>query len=147
MFNFLKKSKKADLPAYEESADKIASIRQGDTTLQEFKKKAQEELPYLIEFMLSHERDEELYKYAVKCDFVEGDNSEHMWVQVHDFVDGLFEGRLANEPNTIKKLKYGDPVAVVPDDVEDWILMDLLTNTKVGGFSSGYIRSKSNQTE
>jgi uncharacterized protein YegJ (DUF2314 family) len=64
---------------------------------------------------------------------------------VNEYKAGYFLGKLANRPNTIKALTYGDEVKVKHEDVEDWILRDDLTNTKVGGFSSGYIRDKSKQ--
>lgn len=140
MFQFFKKKKQT-----EESADQVARLAANDDSLKACKDKAQKELPYLIDFMNDHEKDDELFRYAVKADFVEGDNSEHMWVQVNEFKDGHFFGRLANEPNTIKEIKYGDNVTVKRENVEDWILQDFLTNTKVGGYSSEYIRNNVKQ--
>ncbi len=135
MFGFFKKKEPAKEPA-----TVVAGLSVNDDALQQFKAKAQEQLPYLIEFMETHEEDDELFKYAVKTKFTEDEKAEHMWVQVTRFHDDFFTGQLANNPNTIKKLKHGDPVKVSRADVEDWLLQDLLTYTKVGGFSSGYIR-------
>ncbi|MDB5149349.1 MAG: hypothetical protein JWQ57_3369 [Mucilaginibacter sp.] len=134
MLGFFKKKKTA------EPKSVVAGLSANDNLLQEFKAKAQEQLPYLIEFMENHEEGDELFRYAVKTNFVEGDNIEHMWVQVDRFKDGLFIGKLANKPSTITQIKYGDPIEVSQHNVEDWVLQDFLTNTKVGGFSSGYIR-------
>jgi uncharacterized protein YegJ (DUF2314 family) len=141
MFEFFKKKK-----SVEKIEDKTANLSEDDISLKAFKERAQEGLQYLIDFMEAHEKDDELFKYAVKADFIEDGKSEHMWVQVNEFKDGQFLGKLANTPNTIKALKYGDRVDVKREDVEDWILRDDLTNTKVGGFSSEYIRSKTKQT-
>ncbi|BAU56249.1 DUF2314 domain-containing protein [Mucilaginibacter gotjawali] len=141
MFGFFKKKQ-----SNEDQSSKIASIEKGDATLEEFKKRAQQDLQYLIDFMNEHEQNDELFQYAVKTNFIEEGNSEHMWVQVYKFNDGKFTGRLANEPRTVKLLKYGDYVSVAREDVEDWVLQDHLTHTKVGGFSSGYIRNKSKQS-
>jgi uncharacterized protein YegJ (DUF2314 family) len=127
MFNFLKKKEP------EKNEHKIASLSAEDTVLKTYKEKAQDGLNYLIEFMDDHEKDDEYFRYAVKANFIEDDDSEHMWVQVSEFKDGYFIGRLANEPNTIKLIKYGDAVNVLRGNVEDWILEDFLTNTKVGG--------------
>ncbi|MFC0515220.1 DUF2314 domain-containing protein [Mucilaginibacter angelicae] len=134
MLGFFKKKKTA------EPKSVVAGLSANDNLLQEFKAKAQEQLPYLIEFMENHEEGDELFRYAVKTNFVEGDNTEHMWVQVDRFKDGLFIGKLANKPSAITHIKYGDPIEVSQHNVEDWILQDFLTNTKVGGFSSGYVR-------
>jgi uncharacterized protein YegJ (DUF2314 family) len=136
MFEFFKKKKPV-----RQDEDNVVGISSGDSTIVAIKKKAQDELWYLIKFMAENEKDEELFRYAIKARFEEGDNAEHMWVQVSEFENGSFIGKLANEPSTIKQLKYGDDVKVLRDDVEDWILQDFLTNTQVGGFSSEYIKN------
>ncbi|MDB5090018.1 MAG: hypothetical protein JWR09_4012 [Mucilaginibacter sp.] len=136
MFEFFKKKKPV-----QQDEHNVVGISSGDSTIVAIKQKAQEELWYLIKFMSENEKDEELFRYAIKTRFEEGSTAEHMWVQVSDFNDGNFIGRLANEPSTIKRLKYGDDVQILRDDVEDWILQDFLTNTRVGGFSSEYVRN------
>jgi uncharacterized protein YegJ (DUF2314 family) len=137
MFEFFKKKKQV-----KEVDDNIVGLPAGDAVLKACKKKAQEEIQYLIDFICSHEQNEELYRYVVKANFVEDGESEHMWVQVSGFKDGCFIGRLANEPQIITLIKYGDPVKVLKKNVEDWILEDFVTDTKVGEFSSQYINSK-----
>jgi len=136
MFRFFKRKKQT-----EGAVDTVVSLSADDASLMAYKDKAQKELQYLIDFMSDHEKDDELFRYAVKADFVEDGHSEHMWVQVNEFKDGHFLGLLANEPNTIKSIKYRDKLTVKRDDVEDWILQDFLTHTKVGGYSSEYIRN------
>lgn len=137
MFGFFKKKKSST-----EFEGKVTSLPNNDDALIAFKKEAQEGIQYLIDFMNSHEEGDELFRYAVKTKFIEDGNTEHMWVQASRFSNGSFSGILVNEPNTIKKLKYGDPAEVKRENVEDWILQDFLTNTKVGGFSSEYLRNK-----
>lgn len=139
MFEFFKKKKQV------ESNHQIAKLSADDETLKTYQEEAQEALPYLIDFMESHAKDDDLFRYAVKAKFTENDNGEHMWVQVNEFKDGYFIGRLANEPSTIKLLKYGDAVNVLRENVEDWILEDFLTNSKVGAFSRNYITRKAQQ--
>jgi uncharacterized protein YegJ (DUF2314 family) len=140
VFGFFKKKKQSA-----EDDDKVANLSVNDAILQTYQDKAQQELPYLIQFMADHEIDDELFRYAVKTNFTEDDQSEHMWVQVKAFKDDYFIGNLANNPATMKLIKYGDSVKVLRTDVEDWILQDYLTHTKVGGFSSAYIRNSAEQ--
>ncbi len=116
MFEFFKKKKQV------ESKHQIAKLSPDDDTLKTYQEEAQEALPYLIEFMGSHAKDDDLFRYTVKAKFTENDHGEHMWVQVNEFKDGYFIGMLANEPSTIKLLKYGDAVNVLRENVEDWIL-------------------------
>ena len=122
--------------------DKVANLSIDDRTLANYQDTAQKELPYLIQFMNEHDKDDTLFRYAVKSSFKERGNSEHMWVQVNEFKDNYFIGTLANEPSTLKEVNYGDTVKVHRDDVEDWILQDFFTNTEVGGFSREYIRNR-----
>jgi uncharacterized protein YegJ (DUF2314 family) len=142
VFGFFKKKRQSS-----EDENNVASLSADDTALQSYQEKAQQELPYLIQFMADNEVDEKLFRYAAKTNFTEGDLSEHMWVQVKEFKDGYFIGNLVNKPATMKLIKYGDSVKVLRADVEDWILEDFLTRTKVGGFSSAYIRNSAEQKE
>src|ERR1700722_19324457 len=84
VFEFFKKKKPI------EKEHEIASLPANDKVLKSYQEEAQEGLPYLIEFMNSHKKDDELFRYAVKANFIEDDDSEHMWVQVNDFKDGFF---------------------------------------------------------
>jgi len=125
-------------------------VEQDDASIQKLKEKAQAELPYLIEFMQEHHPDEwlyhkpnkELFHYYVKSGFLEDDVCEHMWSKVDAYKDGIFSGELANDPNNIEQLKAGDKVLVKSEDIEDWILQDNLTNTKVGHYSKKFLDQK-----
>ena len=93
--------------------------------------------------MAEHDKDDSLFRYAVKTNFTEDGHNEHMWVQVYDFKNGYFTGTLSNDPSTVTKVKYGDTIKINRAAVEDWILQDFFTNTEVGGFSQDYLREKS----
>lgn len=135
MLNFLKRKKKIN-----KNEDVLAYLSADDAVMAQFKAKAQDELWYLIEFMEGHAIDDELFRNAVKTRFSEGEKVEHMWVQVNEFKGGYFMGKLANEPSSMKLIKYGDCTKVLRNDVEDWILQDFLTGTHVGRFSSEYVK-------
>lgn len=120
----------------------VASLPDYDQHIKKYKDTAQAQIDYLIEFMNTHEKNDSLFQYFVKTNFQENDSYEHMWVSVTEFENGYFIGVIANEPTKITNLKYGDSVRVIKTNVEDWILNDYLTNTKVGGFSQEYLREK-----
>jgi|GEM_PF-1240077 len=122
--------------------NKITKLPSEDENLQKYQDTAQAQIDYLIEFMNTHEKGDSLFQYFVKMNFQEGDLNEHMWVEVNSFEGNYFIGVLSNEPAMIKQLKYGDTVRVKKENVEDWLLNDYLTNTKVGGFSQEYLRKK-----
>lgn len=119
MFRLFKRKKQT-----QQTADQVANLSAGDASLKTYQDKAQKELQYLIDFMNDHQKDDELFRYAVKTNFIEADHSEHMWVQVNEFKDGYFLGQLANEPNTIKEIKYGDNVTVKRERLDSARLLD-----------------------
>ena len=55
----------------------------------------------------------------IKKDFIEGKESEHMWVQIVSITKTGIKGLLANEPFVIKNLKLGDKVIVKFTEIED----------------------------
>lgn len=122
--------------------DRISNLSEEDQNIKKYKDTAQAQINYLIEFMNTHASDDSLFQYFVKANFEEDELNEHMWVFVTEYKDNYFIGKLANDPTTIKKLKHSDDVRIKMVDVEDWILNDYLTKTKVGGFSQEYLREK-----
>lgn len=127
---------------YTEGSEKkdIAYRTAGDPELQRLKDTAQKELPYLINFMSEHKADS-MYEFYVKSPFLEGEKTEHMWSFVTEFKDNHFRGFLANDPVDVHNLKNGDTVMILRSDVEDWLLNDYVTKTKVGGFSQKYLET------
>lgn len=56
----------------------------------------------------------------IKTKFTEKGKSEHMWVKVLEIGEDNIKGNLANEPNTIKKLKVWDFVKIKFEDIENY---------------------------
>jgi uncharacterized protein YegJ (DUF2314 family) len=126
--------------------DKIARLSTDDISLRKYKDTAQAQLDYLIKFMGEHDKRDTLFRYAVKSNFHEDGEDEHMWTQVYEFKDDYFIGTLTNEPSTLKKIKYGDTVKIFRQDVEDWLLQDFLTNTELEVFPDNiYVAMQSDE--
>jgi len=102
--------------------------------LREAKNKAQDEIGYFIEHLKRFSSDE-AWEFSVKSDFTQEGKHEHMWVNVESYENGLFKGKLGNDPNTIKGLKLGDSISVKKEDVEDWLFFDPVQKVSVGGYS------------
>jgi uncharacterized protein YegJ (DUF2314 family) len=146
MFEFFKRKKELT-----PNEDVVVSLAANDQILKACQQKAQEEISYLINFIKENgdgveKYGEVLFNYGIKVRFEEGDNTEHMWVKVSEFKDGYFIGELNNDPKTMKLIKSGDEVSILIKDVEDWILQDLLTKTKVGHFSNSYVKGNANHS-
>jgi uncharacterized protein YegJ (DUF2314 family) len=128
---------KRELPSYS-----VKSVAKNDKKVAGFKIIAQSKIDYFIDFLSENGNQGTSYQYFVKVPFEHDDGFEHMWVYVTSYVGGYFNGKLANEPQTIKSIKYNDFVQVSSEDVEDWILNDNVLNVKVGGFSQKYVRKQ-----
>ncbi|MCI0364470.1 MAG: DUF2314 domain-containing protein [Phycisphaerales bacterium] len=85
------------------------------------------------QFVAAFEKRQPLQAFAVKAQFVEGEHSEFMWVEVKSIDEKAVRGTLANEPRDFQKLKLGDAVEVRVADIQDWIYSD--GERMVGGFS------------
>lgn len=138
-FFFMRCRHKPKTPQPEKPSEGISLLTVDDPELARFKDTAQKKIHYLIEFMNEHRGDTTNFKYFVKSGFSEHETTEHMWSEVTAYEKGYFIGLLANDPQAIKNIKDRDSVRVRKQDVEDWRLMDYLTNTQVGGFSTDYL--------
>lgn len=72
--------------------------------------------------------------FAVKTAFAEGDEVEHMWVEVERIEGDVIYGRLGNRPENITRYMLGDPVRIDRAEVSDWVFMR--HGTMVGGYTS-----------
>jgi uncharacterized protein YegJ (DUF2314 family) len=83
--------------------------------------------------------------FAIKARFTEGETVEWMWVKVQQLTDTGFEGRLDNNPGEIQRLKAGDRVSVMLDEVVDWIIKDQAGMR--GGFSVEVLKHRAETGE
>ncbi len=64
----------------------------------------------------------DLKTHAIKKEFIDKGEKEHMWVSVTSYKDDKFTGVLGNEPIWVKNISIGDSVVVNKKDVEDWTI-------------------------
>lgn len=60
-------------------------------------------------------------------------SKEHIWITVTEIGEKEIKGTLENDPFDIPGKKYGDPVTVAVDDLEDWCIFD--GDKRIGAFS------------
>lgn len=108
----------------------VFSIENNDAFRQAINK-AQENINTFIEKMSNKESNT---IYSVFANFSEGRAQEHIWVIVQEFRDDTFYGYVKDEPQSLKNLKINDPVGVKKEEVEDWIVYYLLTDTFEGNY-------------
>lgn len=87
--------------------------------------------------MFEENVDKEGTLFLVKAPFGEGDDIEHMWVQVTALEGDRVYGILQNDPLAVPKLRNGDRVRVAVEDVSDWLCV--CDDTPHGGFTTKLI--------
>lgn len=79
-------------------------------------------------------------EFSVKMEFIDGEDSEHMWLTPVSFDGKNFQGTVSNDPRDVRTVKLGQKVSVAPDQISDWMYID--NGKLVGGFTSRVLRDK-----
>lgn len=103
---------------------------------------AQAHLPAFINYLREHGRDTAIYRFAIKSDYYENDNHEHMWARINSYQNGIFKGVFIDSPFVLKNIKRGDYISIKKDSVEDWSIYNTATHKSIGEFSDKYLKSK-----
>lgn len=87
------------------------------------------------EFVAAFEQrsDDEAEPYLIKAPFIDGDNTEFMWVGVTGIENDIIYGKLENSPANVKTVDEGDTVRVKVEDLNDW--MCVINDTPTGAFT------------
>jgi uncharacterized protein YegJ (DUF2314 family) len=79
--------------------------------------------------------------FTVKAKFEDGKETEYMWIDDPHLDGKKLVGRLNNEPEWVKSVKFGDVVSVPKDQISDWMYID--NGLLVGGYSVRLLRDRS----
>lgn len=71
--------------------------------------------------------------FAVKGAFLEGSTVEAIWVSDVSYANGVFTGRLSNDPQELRRLHYGDRVQIKEREILDWMIVK--GHKLLGGFT------------
>jgi len=120
--------------------ERVTAVPDNDPEMDAAIQKARETLPsFVVALQTPTTGDRHL---LVKARFVEGENSEHMWVADLIAEGNTFRGVLADEPKFIKNLRFKQPIIVSRDQISDWMIVQ---DGKVkGAFTTRVLRSKLN---
>jgi uncharacterized protein YegJ (DUF2314 family) len=84
-------------------------------------------------------------EFSVKMMFTENKKFEHMWLASVRFDGQKFHGKVSNDPNSVKTVKFGQNVSVAPNEISDWMYVE---NRKLkGGFTIRVLRDKMSPDE
>ncbi|HEX3384895.1 MAG TPA: DUF2314 domain-containing protein [Mucilaginibacter sp.] len=121
-------------------------LKAGDKVFLALKDTAQKHLQLFIDELSKHGGDSNNYQLAVKSDFVQGGDHEHMWSIVYSYKNGVFSGVFIDSAFKVKNIKMGDKVLIDRDRVEDWSIENTATGKTMGQFSIQYLESKKKKT-
>lgn len=62
--------------------------------------------------------------FAIKYLVVEGDEGEYLWINEIQFANKKFTGKIANQPQFAKTVKFGQTVTLDEEDVDDWMYVE-----------------------
>jgi uncharacterized protein YegJ (DUF2314 family) len=132
--------------------DRAVFLAEGDPRLFDIAFKARETLPRFIWRLQHPARGERGFsvKYPLE---VQGETEtggdlrwEYLWLGDIDFKNGIYYGRLLNQPRHINSVKAGDIIPFAMDDITDW--MFFREDKIIGGLSIKYLAEKElNETE
>ncbi len=81
---------------------------------------------------LSDPRPGQVY-FSIKAPFTEGEHTEHMWLDDVRYEQGVFLGKVGNEPAFIRNPALGDEVRVAEGDISDWMIVE--SGRLLGGYT------------
>jgi len=118
------------------------SLSKKDKIFLALKDTAQKHLRTFIDNLNKHGRDSKNYQFAVKSDFVQDGNHEHMWSRIFEYRNGFFRGIFIDSAFTVKNIKRGNKVNINKREIEDWLIHNEIDGKTAGGFSRKYLQSK-----
>lgn len=98
--------------------ENVIAYHTGDEAMNAAKGKARATLPRFRKLMDARTEG----TYTIKFPLTQNGETEHIWMQLGDYRDGVYHGRLANAPINGNEYKMGDHMQVAEADVEDWMV-------------------------
>jgi uncharacterized protein YegJ (DUF2314 family) len=118
------------------AADPVVSVAADDPAMLAAIDRARESIDRLRQ-LLAAGGDGKGY---VKFGFVEGDQTEHLWVEVSGLTATMARGTIANDPVFLTRLQSGGKVEVELAKISDW--MFVTDGEREGGFSIAVLQAR-----
>lgn len=132
------------MPACGQSGDdRVTMVRADDAEMNAAISKARATVGTFITALRTRNRAQSAL--SVKVPIADGDDVEHFWLSNVSYDGALFHGDIANDPQTVKKVKFGQPVSVRPTEISDWMYVD--NGRLVGGYTLRLLRERMSPSE
>ena len=93
---------------------------------------------------LQNPKEEQTY-FSIKAKFSSEDEIEHIWLSDVQYIDGIFIGKIGNEPEYVNNISFGEETSVYPNEISDWMIIE--NNILLGGYTIKAIRNSMSDTE
>lgn len=81
--------------------------------------RARQETPTFLAALAKGDAD----SYSVKAPISENGKTEHFWISDVTYRDGVFSGKIANEPGIVTHVRLGQPWTVTEGEISDWMVV------------------------
>jgi uncharacterized protein YegJ (DUF2314 family) len=62
--------------------------------------------------------------FSIKMAFIDGGNTEHMWLTPVQYDGKSFRGTVNNTPEKVNNVKMGQQVSIEPSKISDWMFVE-----------------------
>lgn len=126
-----------------DSSDHLIEFSSDDRKMNAAMEEARASFPDFLRMLNSDCK--ECDRFNVKMRFEEGETIEHIWLDNLEIKDGSLVGLIANEPENITNIRYGDTVSVRKEMLSDWMYVQ--NGRLVGGYTVKVMYDQMNETE
>jgi uncharacterized protein YegJ (DUF2314 family) len=90
-----------------------------DTEMERAIARARKETPAFLKVLAAKDAD----SFSVKAPVTDGGRTEHFWITDVRYEQGVFIGRIGNDPGIVKNVKLGQEWKVKEAEISDWMFM------------------------
>ena len=99
--------------------DHVILIEKDDPEMNAAKARARAETDAFLDKVHTGEAQD----FSVKVPVEDGTTVEYFWLKEVAYKDGVFTGKIDNDPEEVHTVKLGDAVTVKKDEIADWLYM------------------------
>jgi uncharacterized protein YegJ (DUF2314 family) len=118
--------------------DKVVMVDDNDAAMNSAIAKARETVGTFVQALKSPKAGQR--GFAVKFAIKDKNGTEHFWVTDVAFDGSTFRGKINNEPEIVKTVKFGQTVSDDKSHISDWMYID--SGKLVGGYTIRVLRDK-----
>lgn len=102
-------------------SSKVTSVEENDPQMNAAIQKARDKVDKFIAALQEPKLGQE--QFSVKMKLTDGDAIEHMWLSDIRYDGAAFHGLVANEPESLTNVKYGQEASVPRAEISDWMYL------------------------